>query len=699
MKRWTMWAAAACAVLWTATAAAQTSYPTAEKFTVESILSSPFPSELAVSAKGSRIAWVFNAQGKRNIWVAEGPSFTARQLTRYKHDDGQEISELRFTADGAALVYVHGGNKNAAGEAPNPTSDTEGADQSVWTVGWAAGSVPRKLDAGRNPAVGAGRVAYVKDNQVWIAPLAGTRKPKQIIVRGQNSAPVWSPDGKKLAFVSNRTTHSFITVYDPRTKRLQYVAASVDRDSTPRWSPDSRSLAFIRQPARGGDVPVGSPLVRQDALNPWAIWVTDLAGGGARAIWRSGDRAEDNQPSPAGAFILQWAAAERIVFASEQDGWLRFYSIRSDGGEPLALTPGESEFEHAAYTGELRTLVFTSNSGDIDRRHIWRVGVAGGPPEAVTQGDGIEWAPAVTGDGKHLAYFASNARQPAMPFVRRLDATTASRMLAPEMLPRDFPSAKLAVPAQVIVESPDGLKIHSQLFLPPDARPGDKRPAMIFMHGGPMRQMMLGWHNRGYYHRAYAFNQYLASRGYVVLSVNYRSGISYGRAFRQAKDRGAFGASEYQDIVAAGKYLQGRPEVDAARVGLWGGSYGGYLTALGLARNSEIFAAGVDLHGVHDWSTRDITAGAMNAERARIAREASPVSSVEKWKSPVFLVHGDDDRNVNFGQTTDLVARLRQRNIVFEQMVFPDEVHDFLLYKHWVRIYEASADFIARHLK
>src|SRR5499427_9657490 len=97
-------------------------------------------------------------------------------------------------------------------------------------------------------------------------------------------------------------------------------------------------------------------------------------------------------------------------------------------------------------------------------------------------------------------------------------------------------------------------------------------------------------------------NQYLASRGYVVLSVNYRSGIGYGRGFREAPGRAGRGASEYQDVVAAGKYLQSRPEVDASRVGLWGGSYGGYLTALGLARNSDLFAAGVDFHGVHDWS-------------------------------------------------------------------------------------------------
>jgi dipeptidyl aminopeptidase/acylaminoacyl peptidase len=221
------------------------------------------------------------------------------------------------------------------------------------------------------------------------------------------------------------------------------------------------------------------------------------------------------------------------------------------------------------------------------------------------------------------------------------------------------------------------------------------------MHGGPVRQMLLGWHNRYYYHNAYGMNQYLASRGYAVLSVNYRSGIGYGRAFREAPGRGARGASEYQDIVAAANYLRARQDINPAKIGLWGGSYGGYLTALGLARNSDLFAAGVDLHGVHDWSTRRFhsLAGTESPDVIKKAKDSSPVSSVEKWKSPVLLIHGDDDRNVDFSQTVDLVQRLRAQKVEFEQIVFPDEIHDFLLHRHWLEAYEAGVEFFDRHLK
>jgi dipeptidyl aminopeptidase/acylaminoacyl peptidase len=127
-------------------------------------------------------------------------------------------------------------------------------------------------------------------------------------------------------------------------------------------------------------------------------------------------------------------------------------------------------------------------------------------------------------------------------------------------------------------------------------------PAVIFFHGGSRLQMLLAWHNMDYCNNAYAMNQYLASLGYVVLSVNYRSSIGYGLDFREALNYGAPGASEFNDVLGAGLYLRSRPDVDPKRIGLWGGSYGGYLTALGLASASDLFAAGVDFHGVHDWS-------------------------------------------------------------------------------------------------
>ena len=137
-------------------------------FTIEQIMSAPFPDSLTASRTGGRLAWTLNQQGHRNIWVAEAPAFTARKLTSYDEDDGQALSELQFSADGNALVYVRGEGKNNAGQSPNPTSNPAGVEQSVWSIAWAGGEA-KKLDAGQSPQISTqGLVAYIKNDELWL---------------------------------------------------------------------------------------------------------------------------------------------------------------------------------------------------------------------------------------------------------------------------------------------------------------------------------------------------------------------------------------------------------------------------------------------------------------------------------------------------------------------------------------------------
>jgi len=338
----------------------------------------------------------------------------------------------------------------------------------------------------------------------------------------------------------------------------------------------------------------------------------------------------------------------------------------------------------------------TCNRGDIDRRHIWSVN-AQSEMVPVTGGSSIEWSPVPMADGRHLVYVGSDATSPADVYVRKLSDKQGWK-LAPEALPESFPSAQLVEPRAVVFESVDGMPIHGQLFMPPEGFEG-RRPAVMFFHGGPIRQMLLGFHYRGYYHRSYAMNQYLASQGYVVLSVNYRLGIGYGRAFRDVPDGGPRGGSEYRDLLAAAKLLRGDARVDPERIGLWGGSYGGLMTALGLARNSDLFAAGVDLHGVHDWNQWQAWVSGEANDEGRAEWASSPIADIESWSSPVLLIHGDDDRNVPFSETKWLVEEFDTMEVEYELLVFPDDVHSFLLYRNWVRAYEAAADFFDRKMK
>jgi dipeptidyl aminopeptidase/acylaminoacyl peptidase len=318
----------------------------------------------------------------------------------------------------------------------------------------------------------------------------------------------------------------------------------------------------------------------------------------------------------------------------------------------------------------------------------------------VTKGDGLEIIPVLAPDGT-LAVLRSDARLPLRPAIVGQDG--AMHDVAPQMIPADFPAAKLVVPQQVIFSAADGMQIHGQLFLPASAGDGKKHPALVFFHGGSRREMLLGWHYMDYYSDAYGMNQYLASLGYIVLSANYRSGIGYGLNFREALNYGAAGASEFNDVMGAGLYLRSRADVDGAHIGAWGGSYGGFLTAMALARASDLFAAGVDMHGVHDWVLElgnwdaNYTPNA-DQQASRIAWESSPLAYVKTWTSPVLLIQGDDDRNVQFANTVRLAAALRAQGTPFEEHVFPDEIHGFLLERDWIEAYTLEADFFNRKL-
>jgi len=567
--------------------------------------------------------------------------------------------------------------------------------------------------------------------------MAGRSPGAYITAWGNNSNPKFSPDGTKIAFVSNRVDHSYICVYDVRTKHLTYLAPGVDHDTSPTWSPDSKRIAFIRRPgtpfaqqAHQGTGSLGNP--NGPAYNPLAaaqgrggrggrgggegrggrgaegqsdrkeipglttaafsggytlsFWVADAVSGEGKEFWHN----EKDDKDFAGVNAIQWAGLDHVVFEAEPQEWVRCYSVSVSSSQPtpIMLTPGEGAVEHIALSADGSTLFYTTNAGDIERRHVWKVPTAGGTAEQVTRGETIETYPAALASGKQIAVLGGDAKRPF-----GVGLVPASGGPAKYIYPSlaGFPMDAEVVPQLVLTKAADGLEIHNQIFVPKDIRPGEKRPAIIFVHGGPIRQMLLGYHYMHFYHIAYAVNQWLASQGYVVMSVNYRSGIGYGKSFRTAPNTGGRGNAEYQDVVAGGKYLQSRPDVDPNRVGIWGLSYGGVLTSQALARNSDIFKVGVDLAGVHLWGS--------SLDPGNVSYESSTISAIDTWKSPVLLIHGDDDRNVQFSQTTGLVQLLRAHHVYYELIVNTDDTHEPLLHKRYLNAFNRLDEFIGRFLK
>jgi len=686
----------------------------ARGFELQDILSAPYADELISAGDSERIAWVVYEAGVRNIWTAAAPSFEPHRLTAFEADDGQRVGGLAFTSDGS-LLYFERGNAEGA----NPGSDPSHPVQTIHVINLASGDSWEVAKGGGVVLAPDDRhFLYQLDGKPMLAEVSASRpaadpegeqedgagaKPEPLFrARGDLEAFTWSPDSRRIAFTSVRKDHSFIGVYDFEQKTISWIAPGVDFDSHPAWSPDGSQIAFFRTAGLKKDEMRSVVESRRVAL-----WVADSARMTAEKIWEPGRDngffAQDYPHHP-----LRWSPDGRIVFYSEHDGWMHIYSVTAAGKDLQDLTPGACEAEHSALNADGNLLFFSANcdagdSADIDRRHLWRVATDGGSPRAITMGRSIETDPVPVGSGKTVAFRDAGTRYPTAISVIG-DKGGKPQRVFPKELPPAYPASGMIEPRQVVFHSGDGTPIHGQLFMPGNAAAGDRRPALIFMHGGPIRQMLLGYHYYGeYYAFAYAMNQYLANQGYVVLSVNYRAGIGYGRDFRLAENQGPRGASEYQDIIAAGKYLQSLASVDPRRIGLWGGSYGGLLTAMGLARNSDLFAAGVDLHGVHDWSWRGRDFGnggwwSITEDLYPLALKSSPVSDLTYWTSPVLFIHGDDDRNVMFGQTVDLVQRLREKGLEPEVLIFPDEVHGFLRYDSWTRAYLATEDFFNRQL-
>jgi dipeptidyl aminopeptidase/acylaminoacyl peptidase len=719
---------------------AQTQPP--HPFALAQVMSAPYAHSLAAAPTGDLFAWTESSNGIHNLWIA-GPHTPARQLTHFTDDDGLDLANLTWSPDARSIAFTLATEPGADARPANPAHLQRSTASTLWLQPIDSAAATTPLTEGHTPLFSRdGRTLFfLRDAKIWSLALNGpTAQPQQLVIdRGRASQLTLSPDGTLLAFITSRGTspnsHSYLALFDLRTHTLTFPAPSTDVDSAPAFSPDGTHIAWLRTPFL--DAPEFA--ANRISATPWSIQLLDLHTGESHSIFTP----PANRPgsviphTSSGEPHLFWTTAlsattknlssrpersgverpagqdSHLIFFNEADGYVHLYALNPAHPEqpPLPLTPGTFEVEDATLSRDGHTLLYASNqfttdSLDIDRRHLWRLDLnaPGAQPTEITHGPGIETQPALAADNTTLAALISNAHQPMHPALVAANGTLTD--LHPNATPSTYPAAALVTPQQVLFPSADKLlQLHGQLFLPTTHAPTTgKRPAILFFHGGPHRQMLLGYPAMDYYSNSYAMNQYLTSLGFVVLSTNYRCGIGYGTNFRQCEHAGADGAMEYNDVLGALAYLRTRPDVDPTRIGIWGGSYGGYLTALALARNSDLFAAGVDYHGVHEWILEDNRAdwlrGNLAQQEAIAARahSSSPMADVDKWRSPVLFIHGDHDPDVAYNQTPVLADTLRAHNVPVEELIFPDEVHDFLLHRDWLTSYEHAGAFFTRTL-
>src|SRR6516164_7157240 len=592
-----MVAAAGIAVLgMTATLAGAQTHPA--PFTLNDVMQAPFAWDMLAAPKGAAVAWVFNAKGCSNIWVAD-PSHgaKARQITPYTEDDGFAIGELAWSPDTKSIAFTRG--QSLEDETPaNVNNSPEGArPKEVWVVAM-AGGVPHKVGAGNSPSFSpdGSRLLFVDKKKILTVAASGDGDAQPLLVdQGTIDALTWAPDGKRLAFVSHRGSHSLIGVYDFVDQTIGWLSPSLDYDSSPAFSPDGARIAFVHVLAE--KTPRG--FFSQRSGRPWSVWTADVKTGQGRRAWIAGPGTGSVFRPTLSATNLFWTNHNDLVFPWEKSGWLHLYAVPVRGGAARALTVGKFEVTHVVFSRDRKRLVYSSTQDDTDRLHIWTVDAEHGSAVRTTQSHAIEDFPQIGADGALFA-LQSDGNQPVHPVA--LSAGGQWRRLVPEAIPSSFPSSKLVMPQAVTFMANDGQETHAQLFLPRETS-SKPHPAILFFHGGPQRQMLLGFDPKRAYSWIYAFNQYLVAEGYIVLSVNYRGGTGYGLGYREADNLGPGGSSELNDLVGAITYLRGRQDVDSHRLGIWGPSYGGLMTALGLARASDAFAAGVDYAGIHNWST------------------------------------------------------------------------------------------------
>lgn len=646
---------------------------------LDALLSAPISYQPVRSHDGRALAFAAREGRTRAIYFARLGG-KARGLVRHDGDDGLELSQLALSPDGRWLAYVRGGAPNAKGENPNPRSFPEPPSQHVWLAATDGAAAPRLVAVGSLPRFSpdGSRLLWHTETGIVTAPVqANGLGASDYLVSGPAERLSFSPDGRRIAY--ERSLH--VEILDLATRAQTVLEKpSTAHDGHAVWSPDGAMLAFVRS--------YGEPSESGIARQPWELMVAQAGTGAVRSVWQAKPGVgsafypldQDQSKNGAEGEQLFWSDAGEIAFAWEGDGWRHLYAVPAAGGVPRLLTPGEGEVEAAAVSLDRKTILYSTNIGELSARRVWSVSFAGDAPAPASAAGANQWGPTPLAGGAVAMVQAGHAAPPAI--VLR-DAGGKVTPLGGPAVAGAFPARRMVKPRPVSFTSPDGKQAFGELFVP--ARPSGC--GVIFVHGGSRRQMLLGFHYIDVYTNLYELNQYFAIRGCAVLSIEYRTGIMLGHAFRNPPGRGDTGASEYQDVLGGLAYLRSRPELKVDKVGIYGLSYGGLLTAQALARDSGRFAVGFDMAGVHTYLGEGF--------------RHSPAAFVDKWTTPVYFASGDDDRNVDHSHSILLYNEIRKRRPDLDVIgeAFPNEIHDlYLTMDDLVRVYWNGSQFMLKYL-
>ena len=390
----------------------------------------------------------------------------------------------------------------------------------------------------------------------------------------------------------------------------------------------------------------------------------------------------------------------RVWYVSEADGFSHLYTIAADGTGRQQLTSGRWEVRDVALATDGRSFYLTTNDPTPFEQHLFRMPVGGGAMQKITSRVG-EHAGVVSPDGQLVADVYSYVNRPPDLYLLRNQPGAEMSQLT-QSASAEWLSFPWLAPEIVMIPASDGVQVPAHIYRPSDMKPGAQPngAAVIFVHGaGYLHNVGNFWSE---YPREYMFNQFLASKGYVVLDLDYRGSDGYGRDWRTAIYR-HMGGRDLQDQVDASKYLAQNFKIDPKHIGIYGGSYGGFITLMALFTESPHFGAGAALRSVTDWAhyNQGYTSNILNLPQndTLAYRQSSPIYFAEGLQDPLLMAHGMVDVNVHFQD----IVRLTQRFIElgktrWELAAYPVEDHAFVRPSSWADEYRRIFELFERYL-
>ncbi len=551
------------------------------------------------------------------------------------------------------------GGKSGLSWSPDGRSIAFASQGGIWVVS-AAGGSPRRLT---NAVAGAGDPRQSGDRQ-----------------------PQYSPKGRWILYETGRRGHNNMMVVSDDGMVNDYLTEANFDEEGASWSPDGTRISYTARAPEyfSGKLNVVKfdPAKGQAAGDPVTLYTSKVDRGGGWSIRKA-----------------QWSPDGRTLAVVLQDsGWDHIYLIPAEGGTPKALTHGDFEDTSAAFSPDGKTLAVVSTRRMLEESDIWMVPADGGSPRQLAKmaGPGMQSQPLFSPDGSKVYFHYNSPSESNDLMVASLNGSLKDLT---QTTPKNF-QAGLIMPEKIQYRSKDGMQITAILHKPRGFKAGTKYPAVLWIHGGPEGQDVF---------RFDSFPQYLAQAGYLVLQPNYRGSSGYGEKFRNLNVEDS-GGGEMDDVAAGAEYLIAQGMADPKRIAIGGGSHGGTMVGYAVTKYPDLFACAMELFGVVDRATFNertnrnsairwmMKMGGTPEEKPEVYRKANTLADVDKIKTPLLVMHGENDPQVPPYESAQFVRALKEHGKVVYYFTYPNELHGFSQREHRLDAWRRQMAFLEKYI-